>query len=226
MKKQFSLILLLSFLTLQSFKNIPATPFAVFEMNHAFYLSHKFNINSKAIELAINGYEKLKQQGQLGNIRYLTIADFSQPSNEERLYIIDMEQQNLVMQTLVAHGKNSGTLFAKNFSNKNASNKSSLGFYVTGDIYRGKHGKSLQLLGVEPGINDKAKQRAIVLHGANYVSNNAIEQMGYIGRSQGCPAVPNNQVAEIIETIQGESCFFIYAPDKQYLSQSQLIHTR
>lgn len=226
MKKQFSLLLLLSFLTLQSFKHIPTTAFSVFETNHALYLSQKFKINSEAIGFAISGYEKLKQLGQLSNARYLTIANFSQPSNEERLYIIDMEQQDLVIQTLVAHGKNSGTLFAKKFSNKNESNQSSLGFYITGDIYRGKHGNSLQLIGIEPGINDKAKQRAIVLHGADYVSNNAIEQMGYLGRSQGCPAVPNSQVAEIIETIQGESCFFIYAPDKQYLSQSQLIHTR
>lgn len=226
MKKQIYLILLLSFFTLQSFKNIPASPFVVFEKNHVFYLSKKFNINSTAIAFAINGYEQLKQKGLLVNTRYLTIADFSQPSNKERLYIIDMEQQDLVLQTLVAHGKNSGTLFAKNFSNTNASNKSSLGFYITGEIYRGKHGKSLHLIGLEQGINNKAKQRAIVLHGADYVSYNAIEQMGYIGRSQGCPAVPNHQVAEIIETIQGESCFFIYAPDKQYLSKSQLIYSK
>ena len=139
-------------------------------------LASKININDHAISLAIKGYQKLKEQGKLINQRYLTIADFSKPSSEERLYIIDMESAELVLQTLVAHGKNSGTLFAKNFSNKNESNKSSLGFYITGNTYFGKHGESLRLTGIENGINDKAAQRAIVLHGASYVSNTAISQ--------------------------------------------------
>jgi hypothetical protein len=186
-------------------------------------LASKLNINDRAISLAIKGYQKLKEQGKLINHRYLTIADFSKPSSEERLYIIDMESAELVLQTLVAHGKNSGTLFAKNFSNKNESNKSSLGFYITGNTYFGKHGESLRLTGIENGINDKAAQRAIVLHGANYVSNTAISQMGYLGRSQGCPAVPSNQVQQIIHTIQGESCLFIYAPNQDYLNRSKLV---
>ncbi len=193
------------------------------EVLNATLMASKLNINDKAVALAIKGYQKLKEQGKLINQRYLTIADFSKPSSEERLYIIDMESEEMVLQTLVAHGKNSGTLFAKNFSNKNESNKSSLGFYITGNTYRGKHGESLILTGIENGINDKAAQRAIVLHGANYVSNNTIAQMGYLGRSQGCPAVPNNQVQQIIHTIQGESCLFIYAPDANYLKQSKLV---
>lgn len=134
-----------------------------------------------------------------------------------------MEAQEMVIQTLVAHGKNSGTLFAKSFSNINASNQSSLGFYITGNTYQGKHGRSLSLIGIENGINDKAAQRAIVLHGAGYVSKATIRQMGYLGRSQGCPAVPESQAQDIINTIQGESCLFIYAPDKNYQKQSKLI---
>ncbi len=225
MKKPLILILLLSFITMQSYTSkhaAPASIMTVIEMSAA-SLSQKLNINSQAVQFAINGYNKLKEQGRLVNQRYLTIADFSKPSSEERFYIIDMEQQEMVVQTLVAHGRNSGTLFATNFSNKNSSNQSSLGFYITGDIYSGKHGRSLVLQGVEPGINDKAKGRAIVLHGAAYVSNNAIQQMGYLGRSLGCPAVPDNQVKQIIQTIQGESCLFIYAPDKTYLNLSKLI---
>ncbi len=190
---------------------------------NAVVLASKLNINDQAITLAIKGYQKLKEQGKLTNQRYLTIADFSKPSSEERLYIIDMEAAEMVLQTLVAHGKNSGTLFAKNFSNKNQSNKSSLGFYITGNTYQGKHGTSLTLTGIENGINDKAAQRAIVLHGAKYVSNNAIAQMGYLGRSQGCPAVPTNLVKQIIHTIQGESCLFIYAADADYKKRSKLI---
>ncbi len=187
-------------------------------------LSDKLSINNEAVRLAITGYEKLKQLGKLSNLRYLTIADFSKPSSEQRFYIIDMQDQVVLLKTLVAHGRNSGVLFAKLFSNKSSSNQSSLGFYVTGNPYVGKHGTSLELNGVEQGINDKAKQRAIVLHGADYVSNNFIKAQGYIGRSLGCPAVPNQQVKEIIQVIKGASCLFVYAPNKEYLAKSMLIN--
>lgn len=185
-------------------------------------LSEKLNINNEALSLAVKGYEKLKGLGRISNLRYLTIADFSKPSSEERLYVVDMLLEQVVIQTLVAHGRNSGTLFANLFSNKNASHQSSLGFYITGNAYKGKHGNALELNGMEEGINDQAKNRAIVIHGANYVSDAFIKQQGYIGRSQGCPAVPNNKVSEIIAAIQGASCMFIYAPNKEYLQKSSL----
>jgi hypothetical protein len=187
-------------------------------------LSVKLNINSKAFELAIKGYEKLKQLGQLNNQRYLTIADMSKASSEPRLFIIDMEKQVLVLQTFVAHGRNSGMLFAKNFSNKIGSFQSSLGFYITGTVYQGKHGKSLVLKGVESGINDNAEQRAIVLHGADYANKGFVNQQGYLGRSLGCPAVPEKEVESIIKTIQGASCLFVYAADNSYLKKSNLIN--
>lgn len=223
MKKYLIAILVLCFLTLQSFKKEESSP-----TNTAFIsanlLANKLNINNEAVRLAITGYEKLKQLGKLSNMRYLTIADFSKPSSEERLYIIDMQNQAMLMQTLVAHGRNSGLLFAKSFSNKSASFQSSLGFYITGNPYIGKHGTSLQLNGIEAGINDKASQRAIVIHGANYVSNSFIKAQGYIGRSLGCPAVPNTQVKEIIQAIKGASCLFVYAPNSNYLKQSTLVN--
>ena len=187
-------------------------------------LSVKLNINSKAFELAIKGYEKLKQLGQLNNQRYLTIADMSKASSEPRLFIIDMEKQVLVLQTFVAHGRNSGMLFAKNFSNKIGSFQSSLGFYITGSVYQGKHGKSLVLKGVESGINDNAEQRAIVLHGAAYANKGFVNQQGYLGRSLGCPAVPEKEVESIIKTIQGASCLFVYAADNSYLNKSSFIN--
>ncbi len=187
-------------------------------------LSVKLNINSKAFELAIKGYEKLKQLGQLNNQRYLTIADMSKASSEPRLFIIDMEKQVLVLQTFVAHGRNSGMLFAKNFSNKIGSFQSSLGFYITGSVYNGKHGKSMVLKGVESGINDNAEQRAIVLHGAEYANKGFVTQQGYLGRSLGCPAVPEKEVELIIKTIQGASCLFVYAADNSYLKKSSLIN--
>ncbi len=187
-------------------------------------LSEKLNINSKAVLLAIKGYEKLKQLGKIANQRYLTIADMSLASNHPRLYIIDMERQELLLKTFVSHGKNSGLLFAKQFSNSLGSFQSSLGFYVTGKPYQGKHGKSLVLKGMESGINDKAEQRAIVLHGADYANQGFVNQQGYLGRSLGCPAVPNNQVEEIIKAIQGASCLFVYAENKNYLQNSRLLN--
>lgn len=187
-------------------------------------LSEKININTRAFMLALKGYEKLKQLGKITNQRYLTIADMSMASSDPRLYIIDMEKQELLLQTFVAHGRNSGLLFAKQFSNSIGSFQSSLGFYITGKPYQGKHGKSLVLKGVEAGINDKAEQRAIVLHGADYANQGFVNQQGYLGRSLGCPAVPNNQVETIIKAIQGASCLFVYAPDRQYLNKSILLH--
>lgn len=187
-------------------------------------LSQKLNINTQALRLALNGYEKLKSLGRISNLRFLTIADFSKPSNENRLYVIDLFLEQVVVQTLVAHGKKSGTLFANIFSNKTSSHKSSLGFYVTGNIYNGRNGASLELNGMESGINDHAKNRSIVIHGADYVSNRYIQQQGYIGRSQGCPAVPNDQLTNIIDAIQGASCMFVYAPNKAYLQKSNFTH--
>lgn len=187
-------------------------------------LAQKLHINATAFALAIKGYEKLKQMGQITNQRYLTIADMSMASNHPRLYIIDMDKQQVLLQTFVAHGKNSGLLFAKQFSNLVGSFQSSLGFYITGNPYQGKHGQSLVLKGVEMGINDKAEERAIVLHGAEYANQGFVQQQGYLGRSLGCPAVPNNQVKEIIQAIQGASCLFVYAPNKQYLQKSSLVN--
>lgn len=187
-------------------------------------LSEKLKINSKAVLLALKGYEKLKQLGKIANQRYLTIADMSMASNHPRLYIIDMERQELLLKTFVSHGKNSGLLFAKQFSNSLGSFQSSLGFYVTGKPYQGKHGKSLVLKGMESGINDKAEQRAIVLHGADYANQGFVNQQGYLGRSLGCPAVPNNQVEAIIKAIQGASCLFVYAENKNYIQNSRLLN--
>ncbi len=223
MKKLLSLIAIIFYFTLQSF--MPGNPVSKNEREIATVnLSEKLNINSKAFILAIKGYEKLKQLGKLANQRYLTIADMSQASSDPRLYIIDMEKQELLMQTFVAHGRNSGLLFAKQFSNLVRSFQSSLGFYITGKPYQGKHGKSLILKGVETGINDNAEERAIVLHGADYANKGFVNQQGYLGRSLGCPAVPNHQVEAIIKAIQGASCLFVYAPNSDYLRDSKMIN--
>ena len=223
MKKLLSLLAIVFCFTLQSFN--PGNPTTKNESEIAsIQLSEKLNINTKAFMLAIKGYEKLKQLGKITNQRYLTIADMSQASSAPRLYIVDMKKQALLMQTFVAHGRNSGLLFAKQFSNLVGSFQSSLGFYITGKPYQGKHGKSLILKGVEAGINDNAEQRAIVLHGADYANKGFVHQQGYLGRSLGCPAVPNQQVEAIIQAIQGASCLFVYAPNSTYLRDSKMLN--
>lgn len=228
MKKRLTILFLLLLLNIGLFSNHPSTnsigtPNSIGEEEMYANWSQQFHINLEAIKLGIKGYKKLIALGQINNSKYLTIVDFSKPSNAERLFIIDMLSQQVILKTLVAHGKNSGTLMANAFSNKMSSLKSSLGFYLTGNTYQGKHGTSLVLDGVEQGINDQAKSRAIVLHGADYVSNRfSGDDKNPIGRSFGCPAVPNNQVKSIISIIKGGTCLFVYAPNLEYTQKSML----
>lgn len=168
----------------------------------------------ESFEVAFEGYENLKSQNKLEN-NILTIIDFSLSSNQKRLWIIDMVSNVVLYHTLVAHGRNSGEEFATNFSNKSESYKSSLGFYLTAEIYTGKHGSSLRLDGIEKGINDNARERAIVIHGADYVSETFARNNGRLGRSQGCPALPSNLTSKIISKIKNKSLLFIYHPSRK-----------
>jgi hypothetical protein len=170
---------------------------------------------------AYNGYKSLSENGKIKN-KVLSIVDFSKSSNTERLYVIDMEQNKLVLKSLVAHGKKSGDEFAHSFANILNSGKSSLGFYLTGETYIGKHGYSLRLDGLED-CNNEARSRAIVIHSADYVSQDFISKYGRLGRSQGCPALPKNLSNEIIDIIKEESCLFIFHPTPEYLNNSFLI---
>ncbi len=165
---------------------------------------------------ALAGYNSL----EISNKKILSVIDFSKPSTEERLFIIDLENPKLLLQTLVAHGKNSGLMNAPRFSNRTGSRKSSLGFYITGNTYRGRHGYSLLLHGVEKGINDNARQRGVVIHGAKYVSKKYIDQNSHLGRSWGCPSVSRELSREIIDAIKGGSCLYIYSDDETYKKKS------
>jgi hypothetical protein len=171
---------------------------------------------------ALKGFYKLQEKGLIKN-NLLTLVDFSLSSNSKRLWIIDMNTNTILYHSLVAHGRNSGEEFATKFSNKAESFQSSLGFYITGEVYQGKHGKSLRLDGIERGINDKARDRAVVMHGADYVSEHFIKQNKRLGRSLGCPALPEELTAEIIELIKNQSCLFIYHPTKTYAVSSKLL---
>ena len=153
----------------------------------------------------------------------LTIADFSKPSLVKRLFVIDLDLEELLFNTWVTHGRNSGTLLPQYFSNKPRSKKSSLGFFVTGVPYHGSNGYSLRLQGLEPGFNTNAGMRGIVIHGSRYVGENYIEQKGTVGRSFGCPAVPAEISETLINTIKEGSCLFIYHPSPNYLHRSAIL---
>lgn len=167
----------------------------------------------ESFEKALQGFYVLQQKGLLQK-NVLTLIDFSLSSNKKRLWVIDLTSKVILFQSLVAHGRNTGEEFANRFSNQEASFMSSFGFYLTGEVYFGKHGLSLKLDGLEKGVNDLARKRAVVMHGANYVSNSFIALHKRLGRSLGCPAIPEFLSKEIISAIQGKSCLFIYHPSQ------------
>ena len=182
----------------------------------------ELGLNEKAFHLALKGWAKLKSRGEVSK-DIISICDFTQSSNNKRLYIIDLATGTLLFNTLVAHGKNTGEEYAHYFSNNPSSLQSSLGFYLTKEAYTGSHGLGLKLIGLEAGFNDRAAERAIVMHGASYVCNEFIDQYGRLGKSWGCPAVPFELHEQIINTIKDGTCLFIYYPDKAYLAASKLI---
>lgn len=182
----------------------------------------ELGLNENAFKMALKGWAKLKEKGQV-NRDIISICDFTQSSNNKRLYIIDLASGTMLFNTLVAHGKNTGDEIARYFSNSPSSLQSSLGFYLTKETFEGTHGLGLKLAGIEPGFNDRAEERAIVMHGASYVCNEFINQYGRLGKSWGCPAVPFELHEQIINTIKDGTCLFIYYPDKAYLAASKLL---
>lgn len=169
-------------------------------------------LSREAFTYAKKGFDRLVEEGRLTNDSIISIIDFSKPSTEKRLFILDMRNYKVLFQTLVSHGRNSGQRFATRFSNQHSSYMSSPGFYITRETYQGRNGYSLKLEGIEPGINDNAYERGIVVHGAAYVNESIGQAQGYIGRSQGCPAVPSGMAAPVINQIRNGSLMFIYHP--------------
>ncbi len=157
-------------------------------------------------------FERLPGFLPLASNKIITIIDFSLPSTAHRLWTINLETGEVLFNTLVAHGRNTGQNIAEKFSNIPQSYQSSLGFYLTDQVYTGKHGHSLRLKGLEKNINDKAWERAIVIHGADYVSESFIKAHGRLGRSHGCPAIPPEITEDFISTTKEGSLLFIYHP--------------
>ena len=176
-------------------------------------------IDINAFEAAYVGYKKLNKNKN----NLLTIIDFNLPSTEKRMYVLDLSKKEVLYVTHVAHGRNSGGNYATSFSNKNGSYQSSLGFYRTAETYNGGNGYSLRLDGLEKGINDLARPRAVVIHGADYANEEFIKSTGRLGRSFGCPALPQELNKPIINTIKDGSLIFIYADKPEYYAMTKVL---
>ncbi|MGO3163514.1 MAG: murein L,D-transpeptidase catalytic domain family protein [Sphingobacteriaceae bacterium] len=173
----------------------------------------------EAFEQALQGYKSLKPEKR----DIITVIDFTLPSTEKRMYVLDLKAKKMLFHNIVSHGRNSGEKYAKSFSNKHGSFQSSLGFYYAQETYMGGNGYSLRLDGLEKGINDQARPRAIVVHGAAYASQDIIQSTGRLGRSYGCPALPRELTKPIINTIKDGTLMFIYAGNEDYLANTTLI---
>jgi hypothetical protein len=192
------------------------------------YLEDIYNtaqLNETGLDLAVfqkavTGYFNLKAANKVPQYSsVITIVDLAKSSCTKRMWIVDLINKDLVLNTWVAHGNGSGDDLPNYFSNTSDSHASSLGFYITEGIYNGKHGRSLKLNGMDAGFNDNARARAIVVHAAPYVSQGSINQLGRLGRSEGCPAVSPKVAKKVINIIKGGSVLFINGNDKNYSSK-------
>lgn len=179
--------------------------------------------NPDVIRLALGAVACASNSGHETSEK-LTVIDYSLPSSQPRLWVFDLKTQTLLFEELVAHGKNTGEKFAENFSNTYGSLQTSLGLFLTKSTYQGSNGYSLRMEGLDQGFNDKAMERAIVFHGAPYVSNEWVKKHGRIGRSWGCPAVSNGVAKKVIDTIKGEQFLFSYYPDSKWLNSSKFLN--
>ena len=180
-------------------------------------------IDNEVLGLALNAATCAVRSGAAVNPKTLTVIDYSRPSSQERLWVIDLTTRQLLYEELVAHGQGSGGFTATMFSNEPDTHRTSLGLFVTDDTYVGRNGYSLRLDGLDKGINDRARERAIVMHGAPYVSEAFVRANGRLGRSWGCPAIRNDIAKEMIDRVKGGGLVFAYYPDAKWLSSSKFL---
>ncbi len=177
-------------------------------------------LRADVLTLALDATRCAGARGLVSRRNILAVIDYSLPSSQPRLFVFDLTTRKLLFRELVAHGKNSGGNVTSFFSNDPGSLATSFGLFVTADTYFGHNGYSLRLKGLEAGINDRAWDRAIVMHGASYVSGEAIRALGRLGRSWGCPAVRQEIADKVINTLRGGTAVFAYYPDKNWLTRS------
>ncbi|MFO1257992.1 MAG: murein L,D-transpeptidase catalytic domain family protein [Gammaproteobacteria bacterium] len=185
-------------------------------------LDQNLALNPKVLDLAVKAYKNAEKKGEVKK-PFLTIIDYSLPSTEKRLWLVDLRNKKVLLHTWVAHGSGSGLTHAERFSNIHGSHQTSLGVFVTGGTYQGRHGTSLRLHGLEEGINHRAESRGIVIHGAPYVSERYLKNAGRLGRSWGCPAISFDVSKRLIETIKNGSVVFSYYPQKSWLKTSKYL---
>ena len=179
--------------------------------------------NPKVLRLAMQATACATQQGVVERPRTLTVIDYSLPSTKRRLWVVDLATGNVLFEELVAHGQGSGGVLATKFSDTPDSHQSSLGLFLTEETYIGKHGYSLRLQGLEDGVNSRARERAIVVHGAEYVTEATVDALGRLGRSWGCPALGPDVAKRVIDRIKGGSLIFSYYPDQDWLTGSKFL---
>lgn len=182
------------------------------------------SLNATVLRLALNAAACARTIGAATNDRLLTVIDYSRASTEPRLWVLDLEREQVLFEELVAHGRGSGDNYATRFSNAHGSHQTSLGLFRTADAYVGSNGYSLRLDGLETGVNDRARERAIVMHGAPYVSESHLRTVGRLGRSHGCPALRPGIARTVIDTIKQGSLVFAYYPDKHWLRGSRFLN--
>lgn len=180
-------------------------------------------IETDVFEMALDAASCAVSTGAVGAPETLTVIDYSKPSTERRLWVFDLKAKELVYEELVAHGQGSGANMATQFSNDNESHQTSLGLFVTRDTYVGKNGYSLRLDGLDPGVNDRARERAIVMHGAPYVSEAFVKANGRLGRSWGCPAIGAAVARQMIDRVKGGGLVFAYYPNAGWMKTSKYL---
>lgn len=213
---------LIALLLLSSFSGSAVIEPVAPEMEGPFSRIVSEGLSSKALLQAVNGYATLKEKHTVEK-DVLVVIDYTKSSNAERFYVLDMRDTSLTYSLIVAHGRNTGDEFATSFSNQPGSYMSSLGFFKTAETYDGKHGLSLRLDGLERGINHLARERAIVIHQADYVSMDFAAEHGRIGRSLGCPALPQENYSAVIDLIKDGCLLYIFGGDEHYASQSAVL---
>lgn len=197
----------------------PVVPAKTAAKDTIFVILNRTEMNAQVYAIALKGIKSI-QDSLHHTIRYLAVVDFSLPSTSKRFYLIDLKDTTQVCSEYVCHGKHSGDNYATSFSNIGNSNKSSLGFYKLSESYMGQHGLSIRMDGLDLGYNDKARERAIVMHAADYADTTVIKTLGRLGRSLGCPALPKHTFNRIAPELPNNTIIFNYYPDEDYLKKS------
>jgi hypothetical protein len=204
--------------------SLPASDANNASQHPAWRTANLAGLNARVFDLALGAATCAAQSDDIEDPATLTVIDYSRPSTEKRLWVFDLRTRALLYRELVAHGQGSGQNLPTLFSNEPDTHRSSLGLFVTGDTYVGQNGYSLRLTGLDEGWNDRARERAIVMHGASYVSAEFARAQGRIGRSWGCPALREGIAREVIDRVKGGGLLFVYYPDQEWLESSKYLN--